>query len=79
MINGWGLGSSEERAGVHRRVMIVRGGEMVYASDGIFLISRIPYSISIRKKFVANKLFPSKSLREVRPPAAILVTVVTCN
>ena len=43
MINGWGLGSSEERAGVHRRVMIVRGGEMVYASDGIFLISRIAY------------------------------------
>ena len=43
MINGWGLGSSEERAGVHRREMIVRGGEMVYASDGIFLISRIQH------------------------------------
>jgi hypothetical protein len=41
MINGWGLGSSEERAGVE--VMIVRGGEMVYASDGIFLISRIQH------------------------------------
>jgi hypothetical protein len=26
-----------------RRVMIVRGGEMVYASDGIFLISRIQH------------------------------------